>query len=172
MKKFIFIFLPIFALFFIFVTFFPKSTTSEALEVTTKTTKITTILKEPSIINKTSSSRWYTSFQVNQGKEVFSANCASCHGFNAEKTINWKEKLKDGSYPPPPLNDKAHAWHHPYNALVKIIKDGGKAYGGKMPAFKDTLKDEEIDSAIAYFQSLWGDQAYKEWLQRGGLNNK
>jgi mono/diheme cytochrome c family protein len=112
--------------------------------------------------------RWYTQSQVENGKQVFANNCASCHGYNAEKTKDWTKTLVDGSYPPPPLNDKAHAWHHPYSQLVSIIKKGGKPYKGNMPAFQDTLNDDEIDEAIAYFQSFWSDKYYGYWIQRGG----
>ena len=112
--------------------------------------------------------RWYTKEQVKNGQKVFAKNCASCHGYKAEKTIDWKKTLADGSYPPPPLNDKAHAWHHPYSQLVRIIKNGGASYGGKMPAFKNKLSDKEIDEAIAYFQSFWEDKYYTLWLERGG----
>lgn len=116
--------------------------------------------------------RWYTKQQVLEGKDIFANNCASCHGFKAEKTLTWKKKLEDGSYPPPPLNDKAHAWHHPYSQLHEIIKNGGSSYGGAMPAFKDKLNDSQIDSAISYFQSFWADKYYGYWLERDKQSKK
>lgn len=117
--------------------------------------------------------RWYTNEQVTLGKEVFINNCAVCHGAKAEKTIDWKTKLADGSYPPPPLNDKAHAWHHPKWQLMKIINEGGAAYGGKMPPFEKVLKQEEKKAAIAYFQSFWSDEIYELWNVRlKGLEEK
>lgn len=71
---------------------------------------------------------------------------------------------------PPPLNDKAHAWHHPKSQLIEIIQKGGALYDGKMPPFENKLSDEEIKSAIAYFQSFWSDEVYKYWVDRvGGL---
>ena len=42
--------------------------------------------------------RWYSEKQVKLGEQVFLKNCASCHGEKAEKTINWKKTLSDGSY--------------------------------------------------------------------------
>lgn len=122
--------------------------------------------------NKDSNKRWYTKEQIIYGKEVFSKNCASCHGYNAEKTLDWKKTLADGSYPPPPLNDKAHAWHHPKWQLMEIITNGGASYDGKMPAFKDKLTVEEKDAAISYFQSFWSDEFYNLWFQNGGLKEK
>lgn len=115
--------------------------------------------------------RWYTQEQVILGKKIFAQNCSSCHGFNAEKTIVWKKMLADGSYPPPPLNDKAHAWHHTYQQMSRIINDGGAYYGGNMPGFKTTLSQKEIDKTISYFQSFWSDEIYKTWVNNGALKN-
>ncbi|MAC82710.1 MAG: cytochrome C oxidase Cbb3 [Arcobacter sp.] len=116
--------------------------------------------------------RWYTQEQVNFGKTVFANNCAVCHGYNAEKTINWKKTLPDSSYPPPPLNDKAHAWHHPKWQLMQIITEGGKPYDGNMPPFKNKLTKKEKEATIAYFQSFWDDKHYNLWLKYGGLKAK
>ena len=47
------------------------------------------------------------------GGKIFNNNCAVCHGQNASGPKgDWREKLADGSYPPPPLNGTAHTWHH------------------------------------------------------------
>ncbi len=152
--KFLYIFIGILTAIFSLVFMFPKEKPVKTVEK-----------KEEIVKNFT---RWYSPSQVSKGKQVFANNCASCHGYNAEKTIDWEKTLADYSYPPPPLNDKAHAWHHPYSQLVTIIKKGGKPYKGDMPAFKDTLSDKEIDEAIAYFQSFWSDKYYGYWMERGG----
>ena len=34
-----------------------------------------------------------------------------------------------------------------------------------MPAFDEVLTDEQVDQAIAYFQSLWSDEIYSVWLK-------
>lgn len=120
----------------------------------------------------TDTGRWYTKDQVTFGKEVFSNNCAVCHGYKAEKTIDWKKTLPDGSYPPPPLNDKAHAWHHPKWQMLQIITNGGASYKGNMPAFGDKLTLKEKEAAIAYFQSFWDDKHYNLWLKYNGLKEK
>lgn len=113
--------------------------------------------------------RWYTQAQVERGKTVFSENCASCHGGNAQGPFNWRRPLKDGSYPPPPLNGSAHAWHHPFDMLMRTISQGGAPIGGQMPAFQDTLSKDDRKAAIAYFQSKWDQRIYDAWLDRGGL---
>jgi mono/diheme cytochrome c family protein len=113
------------------------------------------------------SDRWYTEQQVTQGKAVYEVNCIGCHNANAGGTFQWKQKLEDGSYPPPPLNGSAHAWHHPLPVLLRTINEGGIAMGGKMPPFKDVLSDDEKHAVIAYFQSFWSDDIYGRWKQRG-----
>lgn len=117
--------------------------------------------------------RWYTPQQVAQGQVLFQQNCAACHGDKAEGlTGNWNQPGADGSYPPPPLNGSAHAWHHPLSALQYTIREGGIKMGGKMPGFGDKLTPDEQEAIIAYFQSLWSDTIYSAWLSRGGLGKQ
>jgi mono/diheme cytochrome c family protein len=114
--------------------------------------------------------RWYTQYQVDNGSQVYEKNCLSCHGIKAQGlTLNWKQPLEDGSYPPPPLNGRAHAWHHPLKLLKRTINKGGIPLGGKMPAFENVLNDKEKIAVIAYFQNFWNDEIYNAWLKRGGL---
>lgn len=113
--------------------------------------------------------RWYTPNQLALGKTIFINNCAVCHGANAESIPNWQESLADGSYPPPPLNGSAHAWHHSLSALIRTIENGGVAIGGKMPPFKKILSKKEQLAAIAFFQSFWDDRVYQAWDKNGGL---
>lgn len=119
----------------------------------------------------TSVERWYAAAQVITGREVFTQNCAVCHGGEAQGTAgDWRVKLDDGSFPPPPLNGSAHAWHHPQEILLRVIDYGGEAMGGKMPAFIDVLDQSEKLAAIAYFQSFWSDEIYEQWIKMGGTN--
>ena len=114
--------------------------------------------------------RWYTPLQISNGATVFKKHCASCHGDEAQGLISdWRQPLSDGSYPPPPLNGNAHAWHHPLSVLERTIQNGGIPLGGKMPPFNDKLNDEEIKSSIVFFQNKWNDQIYNAWIERGGL---
>ncbi len=114
--------------------------------------------------------RWYSIEQVQTGKKVFLKHCAVCHGKEAQGLTNdWRKPLADKSYPPPPLNGTAHAFHHPLSDLKKSINLGGLSQSGKMPAFKDKLKENEKLSVIAYFQSFWSDEIYNIWLKRSGI---
>ncbi|MFT4862798.1 MAG: mono/diheme cytochrome c family protein [Pseudohongiellaceae bacterium] len=116
-------------------------------------------------------SRWYSAAQVAQGQQVFAANCASCHGEFAQGLVeDWKAKLADGAFPPPPLDGSAHAWHHPLSVLMGVINDGGVALGGNMPGFQSTLTEQEKLAVIAFFQNYWSDEIYSNWLKMGGDN--
>lgn len=116
------------------------------------------------------SERWYTSEDVKVGQKVFLQNCAVCHGNQAQGLVaDWKQTLADGSYPAPPLNGTAHAWHHPLKILLRTTQNGGVPLGGKMPGFKDKLSQSEQLAAIAYFQSFWPDKVYQAWLELDGL---
>ena len=110
--------------------------------------------------------RWYSEAQARNGKAVFDANCAICHGAEAAGTADWRKPLADGRYPAPPLNGTAHGWHHPLANLRQQIKQGGAQFGGWMPALGASLTDEQIDDVIAYFQSLWPDRIYTAWKQK------
>lgn len=115
--------------------------------------------------------RWYSSAQVVKGEVVFTQHCASCHGEKAQGfQENWKEKLADGSFPPPPLNGTAHTWHHPLEVLIQVLDEGGVALGGKMPGFSDLLKPEEKLAVVAYIQNYWNDEIYQNWKRMDGSN--
>ena len=113
--------------------------------------------------NAAENTRWYSTEQVIHGNKVFQQNCAACHGANAEATPDWKQTDANGNYPPPPLNGTAHAWHHSLEVLRTQIREGGAPVGGVMPPFKQVLSAEQIDQAIAYFQSKWPDSLYDKW---------
>lgn len=113
--------------------------------------------------------RWFTQAQVERGAEVFEGNCAGCHGSNAQGALSWKKPLKDGSYPPPPLNGTGHAWHHSLDTLMATINQGGAPLGGKMPAFAGRLSTDDQKAAIAFFQNKWEERIYEAWSERSGL---
>ncbi len=107
--------------------------------------------------------RWYSKSQVAEGRQLFRSYCAECHGRRAQGAPDWHKPDSDGSYPPPPLDGSAHAWHHPYPMLLKTLREGS---GGRMPGWQEQLSDAQLEATIAYFQSLWPDRAYDLWLQR------
>jgi mono/diheme cytochrome c family protein len=102
---------------------------------------------------------------VNKGHNLYQKHCGACHGSEGQGAPNWQQVGPDGNYPPPPLNGTGHAWHHPRAALVRTIKHGTIAIGGKMPGWDDKLSDEDIASVIAWFQSRWPDELYQAWAR-------
>jgi len=104
---------------------------------------------------------------IDQGRVLFSDNCAVCHGDKAQGTVReWQKPDASGKYPPPPLNGTAHTWHHPIGALGKTIRNGTLSIGGSMPPWKDKLSEDEIFSIIMYVSSLWPDEIYQAWMKR------
>ncbi|MDA7564352.1 cytochrome c [Pelagibacteraceae bacterium] len=102
----------------------------------------------------------------NLGKEVYQANCATCHQPNLSGQVGWKDKLdNDGHRLAPPMNGTGHTWHHDDKTLFYITKYGlaklVPKYEGKMMGFGDQLNDQEIKSVLAYIKSFWTDDKYQ-----------
>jgi mono/diheme cytochrome c family protein len=101
---------------------------------------------------------------VARGADIYKANCAVCHGTNAEGALNWQRKGPDGKLPPPPLDASGHAWHHPGAWIRDTIRQGSVARGGNMPAWEGKLSDDDIAAVIAWIQSRWPEEIYRSWL--------
>ncbi|NQW24150.1 MAG: cytochrome c [SAR202 cluster bacterium] len=103
------------------------------------------------------------STQIEIGRTTYQANCAQCHGANAEGQPFWQQRNTDGTLKPPPHDETGHTWHHSDGLLFRIVRDGGTIYEtpgfkSSMPAFGDRLSSEEIKAVITYFKSLWGPE--------------
>lgn len=100
---------------------------------------------------------------VGRGREVYAAHCAACHGANLEGQPGWQRELPTGGRPAPPHDASGHTWHHPDELLFTITKEGGQVvsppgYLNLMPAFGETLSDEEIWAVLAYIKSTWPEE--------------
>lgn len=102
--------------------------------------------------------------QVGRGQVVYAENCAVCHGTEGQgQPGDWRIRDADGRFPPPPLDDSAHAWHHPTADLLEMIRDGSPGGQGNMPAWKGKLSEQEMQDVVAYIKSLWPDEVYRLW---------
>ena len=92
------------------------------------------------------------------GKQVYDANCASCHGPNGEGE-NPSAPLEpgaDGLFPAPPHDSTGHTWHHADSLIEQIIREGRIDDGFKpMPAFGEQLTDTDIEAVMAYIKMWW-----------------
>lgn len=99
--------------------------------------------------------------QVTMGRAVYQQNCGSCHGVRLEGQPNWRIRKPDGRLPAPPHDETGHTWHHPDEQLFRISRLGVKpplapeGYESDMPAFGDTLTDEQIWAVLAFIKSTW-----------------
>jgi len=102
-----------------------------------------------------------------QGKRLYEANCASCHGAELEGQPNWKQPNEDGSLPAPPHDGSGHTWHHPDDLLLDIIANGGDpALGATMLGFKGQLGEDEIVAILDFIKSHWRteDREFQWWI--------
>ncbi len=88
------------------------------------------------------------------GAQVYSANCASCHGESGTGT--------PGVFPPlagdPVVNGKdadAHVAIVLHGLSGKTI--GGKKYAAQMPAFGSQLSDAQIAAVVDHERTSWGN---------------
>lgn len=102
--------------------------------------------------------------QVARGLAVYERHCAECHGVAGKgQEGDWRVRDPDGYYPPPPLDDSAHAWHHPTAVLLDVVRNGSAPGEGKMPAWRGVLSETEMADVVEYIKSLWSDPVYALW---------
>lgn len=104
--------------------------------------------------------------QITRGRASYQEHCAVCHGPNGEATPDWRKPLENGRYPPPPLDDTAHAWHHSTEELKRFILKGGPPGEGRMPGWEDKLTEQQIDDILVWIKSLWSNEVYDAWYKR------
>lgn len=111
---------------------------------------------------------------VEQGRALYVASCAACHGANLEGQANWRSPGPDGRLPAPPHDESGHTWHHGDKLLFDYTKLGGKAlmaqrdieFDSGMPAFGDQLTDSEINDVLAYIKSTWPERIQQMQAER------
>jgi len=100
---------------------------------------------------------------IAQGRQIYSDQCAACHGADLEGQPDWRTPLASGRLPAPPHDESGHTWHHSDEVLFRIVKEGtaaivGGGYESDMPGFADVLSDEEIRAVLDYIKSTWPER--------------
>jgi mono/diheme cytochrome c family protein len=98
--------------------------------------------------------------KVALGEEIYTAQCAACHGADLEGQPNWRERGEDGRLPAPPHDQSGHTWHHGDQQLFELTKYGtaaivGGSYESDMPGYENDLSDREILAVLAFIKSSW-----------------
>jgi len=100
------------------------------------------------------------------GETLYQGSCAACHGTNLQGQPDWRSPGPDGRLPAPPHDESGHTWHHGDALLFSYTKLGGKEalaqlgmdFDSGMPAFGESLSDQEIRDILAYIKSTWPDR--------------
>ena len=95
------------------------------------------------------------------GRDVYVAECASCHGAALQGQPDWRVRGEDGLLPAPPHDETGHTWHHDDGTLFTLTKHGLAGILGEgappsgMPAYEGVLTDEQIVAVLSYIVSTW-----------------
>lgn len=88
---------------------------------------------------------------VAEGKTLFLANCAACHG---ERGAGDGPAATGMSPPPADLRSSVRRPMAGDGYLMWAISDGGTAIGSAMPAFKDTLSETDRWRILRFIERL------------------
>ena len=95
------------------------------------------------------------------GEQVYTRNCAACHGAQLQGQPNWQTRDAQGLLPAPPHDASGHTWHHTDAVLIRLTKFGVaasaglKSYQTAMPIYDGVLSDEEIVAALSWIKAQW-----------------
>ena len=100
-----------------------------------------------------------------QGRRLFLAACANCHGADGTGSATHQISLP---VEPPDFTESRFASREPKGDWAGVVTLGGplRGFDRMMPAFGDALSREEIDLILDYMQTLYED---KSW-PRGEFN--
>ena len=86
--------------------------------------------------------------QVQQGKQVFTDNCAACHRLNGAGL--------PGTFPA--LNGDPFVTGDPAPVIATVL-NGRKGKLGLMPTWKDKLNDQQLAAVVTYIRQAWSNRA-------------
>ncbi|MDX1380016.1 MAG: cytochrome c, partial [Xanthomonadales bacterium] len=104
---------------------------------------------------------------LERGREIFQANCVTCHG-PAGQPDEDSALVKSLGVVPANFADALFNSREPADDWKIVITHGGQALGfsEQMPAFGEALSDQDIDNVLAYIKTLGGSHDYPD----GSLN--
>jgi mono/diheme cytochrome c family protein len=85
---------------------------------------------------------------LRQGQEVYEGSCAQCHRANGEGL--------PATFPA--LNKNPFVLGDPQPVIATVL-NGLKGSLGQMPAWKDTLDDQQIAVVVTYLRQAWSNRA-------------
>lgn len=96
---------------------------------------------------------WVHTAHAANGRAIYEANCAACHGFDGRG-----EAAREALLPvqPPDFTDCKFATPEPNRDWLATTHEGGPARGFNrlMPAFDEVLHDDEIASVVQYLRTF------------------
>jgi len=90
--------------------------------------------------------------QAAAGAKVFAANCTGCHGANGTGQPGVFPSLAANPYV---SGDAKRVIHTVKFGLTGKIVAKGVKYDGVMPAWRGTLRDEQIADVITFIRTSW-----------------
>jgi mono/diheme cytochrome c family protein len=97
---------------------------------------------------------------VATGKPLYMRMCASCHWRRLQGQPLWQLEDRYRGQRAPAHDQTGHTWAHSDEDLFRMTRDGRfpespPASISYMPAFRDSLTDEQILSVIAFIKATW-----------------
>ncbi len=81
------------------------------------------------------------------GAAIYAVNCVMCHG----------DRDGSGGIIGAPRHDESgHTWHHSDAELIDWVLNGKSPFS-PMPAFRDTLSEDQVESVLAYIKTWWAE---------------
>jgi mono/diheme cytochrome c family protein len=103
--------------------------------------------------------------ELARGEQLYEMHCVACHGGATGGSMM--------EYPPR-HNARGHTWHHSDCQLRDTIRNGSGPMGEMMrrmmavpsdaptmPAFRDRLSDEEVESVIVFIKTMWTEEQWR-----------
>jgi nitrite reductase (NO-forming) len=90
---------------------------------------------------------------IDRGKEIYVAQCMSCHLEQGEGIEDVYPPLAKSDYL---MSDKNRSISNVLHGLSGEITVNGKTYNGEMASFD--LSDEEVSDVLNYIRNSWGNK--------------